>query len=190
VSISPNSCGTARTNRTIKAFTAMPLVFRAIIVFTSTFCANAQQVHSMADDLTFNFKCQRANSSKLDENFERFLKEKEFDVLNVPRSRRERGVMPQPLNFTMNAVNKERRMINIFSSGGSTPGWYSLHLLSPPPTHHAENLEEQILMFVSDTLGCSVHRVIRGENGSEASDFYAGFFNMMRNKIREGNGAI
>jgi hypothetical protein len=177
--------------RTIEALTALPLLFGVVIVLTSTFCANTQQMRSMADDLTFNFNnCQIASSSELDQSFERFLKEKEFDVLNVPRLRRERGMIPQPLNFAMNAVDKARRMINIYSSGGSTPGWYSLHLLSPPPTRRAENLEEHILMFVSDTLGCSVHRAIRGENGSEVGDFYAGFFNMMRNRIREGNGEI
>jgi hypothetical protein len=161
-----------------------------VIVLTSNLCADAQRVRSMAADLTFNFKCDSWISSQLDERFEHFLKEKKFDVLNVPRLRRERGMTSEPLNFLMDAVDEERRIITILSSGGSTPDWYSLQLNSPPPTRHATNLEEQILMFVSDTLGCRVRRVVRSENGSEVSDFYAGFFKMMRNRIREGNNEL
>ena len=167
-----------------------PLVLGVVVLFTSTFCANAQRVRSMAADLAFNFNCQSTRSWKLDEDFERFLKQNEFDVLNVPRLRRERGIVPQPLNFLMNAVDEERRTIVISSSGGSIPGWYSLQLFSPPPTRHAENLEEQILMFVANTLGCSIRHVARKENDSETKDFYEGFFKMMRNKIREGNGEL
>lgn len=162
----------------------------AVVSGVAALCAVGQQVRHMAADLTFNFNCESSISSEIDGRFERFLKEKKFDVLNLPRLRRERGMTPEPLHFLMDAIDEEGRMITILSSGGSTPGWYALQLNSPPPTRHAANLEEQILMFVSDTLGCRVRRPVRSENGSETSDFYAGFSKMMRNRIRRGNSEL
>jgi hypothetical protein len=171
----------------------MPVLVGIAIIFGLHLYAHAQQlpqVRSLSADLTFNFYCKGVSSPELGEALEQFLKEKGFDVLNVSRLQRERGMIPGPLDLKMDAVDGEQRMISILSSGGFEPGWYALLLFSPPPTRRAEDLEKQILTFVSDKLGCPVHHVVRGENGPEASEYYKRILEKRLMRIREGNGEL
>jgi hypothetical protein len=168
----------------------LTLLLTAAIVSNLDLYAHAQQqVRALSADLTFNFDCRSDSSPELDESLERFLKEIGFKVLNVPRLRRERGMTSEPLNSSMQAVDQGQRMILIFSIG-LAPGRYAFQLYSPPPTRRAENMEEQILTFVSDTLGCRIRQVVRKEAGLETRDAYKEFLEHVRTRIREGNGGL
>jgi hypothetical protein len=92
----------------------------------------------------------------------------------------------RPINFQIDAVDDNQRMIRIGSSGFKV-GSYYLHFHTPPPTHHSEAMEKEILSFFSDVLGCRVRGVVRGDNGPETSAYYAEVFKARREKIRQAN---
>jgi hypothetical protein len=169
--------------------TLLTVLLAAAIVSNLDLHTHAQQqVRSLSADLTFNFDCT-SSSPEFDESLERFLKEIGFKVLNVSRLRRERGMTPGPVNLSMDAVDQAQRVISIFSIG-LVPGSYAFQLYGPPPTRRAENIEEQILTFISDTLGCRIRQVVRKEAGLETRDFYKEFLEHVQTRIREGNGEL
>jgi hypothetical protein len=56
---------------------------------------------------------------------------------------------------------------------------------TPPPTKRASQLEDALLKFASDTLGCEVRQVSRGENGADARSFHDQLISNAENLFRE-----
>jgi hypothetical protein len=169
---------------------AVRLLLGAVVMFSIASSVTAQQRRSFGANISFNFdSCRDEPSSWVDEAIERFLREKAFQVLNEPRRKRERNAEPRPIDFHIDAVDDNLRMIRI-GPNGSIVHSHFLHYYSPPPTHHSEAEEEELLTFFSDVLGCRIRGIVRQENGPETGAYYAEVFRGVRNRIREANGDL
>jgi hypothetical protein len=125
------------------------------------------QSPSVSADLAFLFDCKESYPSALDEPIERFLTAEGFNVLNQSRVIKERGVRA---NFAVMifGLNKKRHIIT-FNAIPPMQGRYSASLITQPPTHRESALEEALLKFVSNQLGCVVDHITRGDNGAASS---------------------
>jgi hypothetical protein len=121
-------------------------------------------------DLAFNFICSDRGRDSLDDKLERWLRQSQFNVLNLAQVRREHGV-PSFQETDIIGLDQRRRRITV-TSFPPIQGRYSLALYTPPPTQRQLELEHSAVQFVSDTLNCEVSNITRGENGAEAAAFY------------------
>jgi hypothetical protein len=162
----------------------------AATISNFVFSAHAQQVRGFSADLSFTFHCSGDASREPSEAIERFLRENGFKVLNVVRLLRERKLPPLFSDLMIDGVDESQHRMVRFMSTPFEIGWYQVQFFTRPPTQHDEVVENQLLMFASETLGCPIgRRVDRRENGSERR-FYYKIFKQTRNKIREGGGEL
>ena len=137
--------------------------------------ARGQTTQIILADLAFHFDCKDGAYPVSDGAVEQFLQSHGFNVLNVVRARRELKMDPMLSKFFIYGVDREQRMIR-FMEAPLTPGSYSVALHTRPPTQHAKDLEEALLVFASKTLNCHVRQISRHENGPEAQNAYSEFF--------------
>jgi hypothetical protein len=153
-------------------------------------CADAQQVGGFSADLAFSFRCSGDAFQETAEAIERFLRGKGFKVMDLARLLRERKLPPLFSDVYIKGIDERQRMI-YFSSTPFQSGWYDVQFYTPPPTQHAEAEENQLLIFVSESLGCRVgRRIDRKENGPERREYYHQVFRQIRDQIREANGEL
>jgi hypothetical protein len=120
-------------------------------------------------DLAFHFVCDDKARTTLERNIEGFLRSKGFQVLNQARTQQEHGVFLFDLHII--GLDGQRRVADFLALPDSA-GRYAVTLNTPPPTQRSGQLEESLLEFVSDKLGCQVRQVNRQTNGAEAKDFH------------------
>jgi hypothetical protein len=170
---------------------ATRLPMSAAVASSFVFSADAQQVRGFSADLSFTFHCSGDHSQEPAEAIERFLREKGFKVLNAVQLLRERKLPPLFSELMIDGIDEsQERMIRFMSTPFQT-GWYEVQFFTPPPTQHAEVVEDQILMFASETLGCRIgRRVVRRENGPERRAYYNQVYRQTRDKIRGAGGQL
>jgi hypothetical protein len=110
------------------------------------------------------------------------MKSHGFSVLNQGRIQRDHGYYL--LNTQIIGLDSDREIIEFVSFPGRD-GLYSVGLRSRPPTHRSPELEEAALTFASNSLGCEVRNVTRGENGPDAIAFYNREVQRVRSLFRE-----
>lgn len=117
-------------------------------------------------DLAFWFRCEQRASPELEQKIDAFLQQQGFRVLNLGALQRNAGVGIFDLNIT--AIDAKRRTIDVHAFK-ETPGSQTVGLYSPPPTQHDAALEESLLTFTSQALGCRNDQIARNTNGPEAA---------------------
>ena len=135
-----------------------------------------------SSDLAFQFICKNKARTALEDDIAMFLKRAGFRVLNLGRIQREHNVFLLDLNII--GLDDKQRMIDIISLP-TAEGRYAATLRTPPPTHRLPDLEESLLKFTSDELGCEVRQVTRGQNGTDARAFYDNEITRIENLFRE-----
>jgi hypothetical protein len=120
-------------------------------------------------DLAFNLICRGKDRSMLEDELEGFLKNNGFKVLNLARIQHEHQIFL--LDTRIISLDENRRRVDLHSVP-LTENTYSLGLKTPPPTQRVPQLENAVLKFVSDTLGCEVRDIERGQNDADALPFY------------------
>ncbi|HEX4409083.1 MAG TPA: hypothetical protein VH206_09945 [Xanthobacteraceae bacterium] len=123
----------------------------------------------MSADLAFNLACVNKPRSVTEPAVEDFMKSRGFDVLNQGRIQQDHGF--HLLDTQIVGLDSNREIIE-FDSFPGRDGLYTVALRSPPPTHRIPQLEQDILTFVSNSLGCEVRQITRSENGENAISFY------------------
>jgi len=94
--------------------------------------------------------------------------------------------MDFPFDMYIVGIDKQRRMIHFMSISLPTE-YFAVQLNSPPPTHHDSDLENAVLVFVSNKLGCQTRQISRGANGEEARDFYERLFQIDEGWFRQAD---
>jgi hypothetical protein len=133
-------------------------------------------------DLSFHFVCKEKDRASLEEDIDRFLRQQGFKVLNKSRIQREHGFSLSVLEII--GLDDKRRTIRVHDVP-SGEGRYSVGLNTPPPTKHASQLEDALLEFASNTLGCEVRQVTRGENAEDTADLYSNTVRRVENLFRQ-----
>lgn len=140
------------------------------------------QTRLLVRDLTFNFDCKdQQESSNVEDLLEEFLRNKGFDALNLGRVRRQHSV--PGLDVYVLGMDKKSRIIRLVSFPQHHS--YALSLVSPPPTEHDSQLENALLQFVPDRLGCKTREVTRNSNGVDAIQIYEKEVRRIENLFRE-----
>ncbi|MCK1383310.1 hypothetical protein [Bradyrhizobium sp. 21] len=151
----------------------------AMITFSIT------QVHSESNvvraDLSFQFVCKK-DQALLEEDIEKFLRERGFKVLNQARIQREHRIFIKRMEII--GLDASRRIIN-FNDLPPSQDRYAVILNSPPPTKHDPQLEEALLEFVSTALGCETRQAARRENDAEAGAAYDSVVNRIEALFRQ-----
>jgi len=143
---------------------------------SGTHAGLADDIRELDADLTFWFDCaQEINEASV----ERFLKNQNFDVLNVARTRRERGMGPTLSSLFIDGIDQDKRMIRV-TSAPFNPATYNVTLNTRPPTERSTNLEADLLDYAAKALKCHVRQIRRSSNGPERRAFYDDVF-----KVRE-----
>jgi hypothetical protein len=120
-------------------------------------------------DLAFHIVCEEKARTALENDIERFLKSEGFKVLNQARIQREHRVLLSDLHII--GLDDKRRIVD-FLEFSSADRRYAVKLNSPPPTHRSPQVEEALLAFASNKLGCQVRQVTREENGADAGQLH------------------
>jgi hypothetical protein len=120
-------------------------------------------------DLSFWFRCEQRATPELEHRIEAFLQQQGFRVLNLGALQRTANVAIFDLNIT--AIDAQTRTILIYAFKES-PGSQTIALFSPPPTQHDAVLEDSLLTFATQGLGCKTDQVARNTNGPEAADMH------------------
>jgi hypothetical protein len=147
-----------------------------------------QEARVLSADLAVNFKCVNEPRAVLESGMEAFLKNDGFRVLNRGRIQRDYGVNLQ--STAIIGLDDDRRIIQFVGFLVSAAGkdvLYTVGLTSPPPTRRSPELEDAILKFLPEKLGCSVTLATRGENGADATNFFNREFARIDNLFREGS---
>jgi hypothetical protein len=163
------------------AITLGALTFAAICSAGSSL--QAQKAVSLKPDLAFHFNCEGSSYPPSDTAIEDFLRSRGFNVLNKVRLAKKHHV-DFPFNLFIVGIDDQHRMIELESTRGE---FFTVALNTPPPTRHAADLEDAVLKFVSDRLGCRVRQISRGENGDDARDFYEEIFRIRRGWFRQAD---
>jgi hypothetical protein len=165
---------------------SIPISFRrlSLVVSAGTLMAlnvpQAQAMRVLASDLSFHFSCAKTGQNEVGKELKDFLKSQGFDVLDLAQARRDRSI--PTLRFEFIAVDLNRGIISIRS--GSTQE-YAVTLRTPPPTRRDSVLEEKLLKFVSERIGCRVRQVTEHSNGADAADLYSSEIRGILNEFRE-----
>jgi hypothetical protein len=165
-------------------FVRLPSILISIaLIGTFLACASVSMRAAplFSPDLTFHFVCKDKIRSALEDDIEAFLKLEGFKVLNKGRVQREHSVFL--LDTDIIALDEKRRLIDVIA--GPQAVTYAVRLLTPPPTQRASRLEDALLKFASDKLGCEVLQVARGENGHDARQYYDRKIRDTENLFRE-----
>lgn len=120
-------------------------------------------------DLSFWFRCEQRATPELEQRIEAFLQQQGFRVLNLGALQRGANVAIYDVNIT--AIDAKTRTILIYAFKDS-PGSQTIALFSPPPTQHDAVLEDLLLTFATQGLGCKTDQVARNTNGSEAAEMH------------------
>ncbi|WJR81498.1 hypothetical protein [Bradyrhizobium sp. NP1] len=138
-----------------------------------SFCSSQQivaaQLNLLSADLAFHFVCEGKSRGEPEKAIEPFLRASGFRVLNLAEIQRRHDVNLFDTNVI--ALDRDGRIIDI-RSVPQAHRRYSFYLYSSPPTSHSNDLEEQILTFVSGDLGCEVRQIERHENRELQKGFY------------------
>jgi hypothetical protein len=125
--------------------------------------------HVLRPDLTFLIACKARDRATLEWQIDEFLRQQGFKVLNQGRIQREHGYFLTGLKII--GLDDKRRVITVIHvppAGGT----YSVGLNTPPPTKRDPQLEDALLGFASNTLGCNVRQIDRGENATDAAGLH------------------
>jgi hypothetical protein len=154
----------------------------ALAVLCQTSGARAGSVRVLCSDLAFQFICKDENRSAFDDAFEGFLKHEGFRVLNQARIQREHGVFS--LDVHLIGLDDKRRTV-VVTSIPPAPHRYAVRFRTPPPTQRASDLEDALLTFVSNKLGCDLRQVTRSQNSADVADLYENAVRGIENMFRE-----
>lgn len=120
-------------------------------------------------DLSFWFRFEQRANPDLERKIEAFLQQQGFRVLNLGALQRSANVAIFDLNIT--AIDEKTRTILIHAFKES-PGSQSFALFSAPPTQHDTVLEDSLITFATQGLGCKADQVARNTNGPEAANMH------------------
>jgi hypothetical protein len=149
---------------------------------------NAPQGYS--PDLTVRFDCPENVTPALEAAIESFLTEKGFRVANLERVRRQfnRGFFP----LEIEAYDNRRWTVHLISfrppsavPSNSTKRTYTLGVYSPPPTHHDDVLEKDLIDLITQQLKCEIRSSNRRENKPEAASFYDRMYSLQLSRDHE-----
>jgi hypothetical protein len=135
-------------------------------------------------DLNFHFVCTRLDDAKIEYSMENFLRRLEFKVLNQARLQHERGIFLDNVHIV--AVDTKHRIVDL-TSVSLTQNRYEILLITPPPTERANAIEQQLLAYVADELGCEIRQVLRRENDTDVQDLFQKELNRVENLFREAD---
>jgi hypothetical protein len=138
------------------------------------------EAQNLATDLALNLECKGQAPPAVNAATQRFLIENRFEVLDVARIRRERGLPPALSDVFVDGLDSRQRMVRFFRFPNSSE--YIMTLQTPPPTTRSSDLETRIIQFVGTELGCSIARLERHENAGEAK----GSFDRKLENLRDG----
>jgi hypothetical protein len=131
------------------------------------------QVRTLRADLAFLFDCSGRADNSIEKSVEGFLQDRGFRVLDKGRLRREHGLSS---GVDIVSIDAQQRVMAVrqlpYRGSDGVSRVYSLGLNTTPQTVRATELEAATVAFVSDTLGCRVRQVSRGENGEDARDLH------------------
>jgi hypothetical protein len=141
----------------------------------------AQAVLTLRPDLAFHFYCKGDAQPPSEIAIEDFLSSHGFRVLNkVALARKHHVKVPYTMNIV--ALDKGKRMIEFTTFPVPDPNVivftnvYFVTLNSPPPTRHDAELEEALIAFTHERLGCESRHIRHGDNGEDAHDLYEQIF--------------
>jgi hypothetical protein len=164
----------------------MRLAMTICILACTVATAACGQQQSLAPDLAFNFECKKPPSEAA---IEEFLRQHDFEVANPERVRRQfhRGFFP------MQILAVDKRSWEITFQGLDIPAvptrpehvYYAVTVDSPPPTRHDAALENVLITFVSQNLGCQANSIARYENPANAAEFFSHLLSMQKNGMHE-----
>jgi hypothetical protein len=132
-------------------------------------------------DLAFNFNCAR-DARTLEEDIEKFLKDKGFRVLNQARIQRALGL--SVFDLLIMGLDNERRIF-WFSALPRTKGRYTASLITSPPTRRSSDLEDAVLQLTSEQLGCEIRHISRGENRADAKEAFDRHYNVIEGYFKQ-----
>lgn len=115
------------------------------------FNASAQDSNTFFADLAFHFDCQN-HLPHLESSIERFLKQRLPGDERCPGGSR-RNLAPMPQSLFIDGIDDDQRHIRIRASAVVVNS-YSVGLYTRPPTKRAVSLEESLLKFVTNEIGC------------------------------------
>ena len=143
-------------------------MMRALLALVSllSIAACSEPLAPQRPDLSFWFRCEQRADPELERRIEAFLHQQGFRVLNLGALQRRAKVAIHDLSIT--AIDARRRTVIVYAFE-STPGSQSVALYSPPPTQHDAVLEDSLLTFATQGLGCKTDQVTRSSNGPEAA---------------------
>ncbi len=145
--------------------------------------APAQKIRSLAPDLAFHLICEGKERAEIENGIEKFMTSEGFQVLNRGRLQRQHNVFL--LDTDIVSLDKKRRIIDVIKLPPPSVDRYAVRLLSPPPTSRSPALEDTLLAFVSNKLGCQVRQVSRNLNGAEVADLYDGEIKRIEGLFRQ-----
>lgn len=129
------------------------------------------QASVLYPDLTFQFDCEGQTHLVVEDFAERFLTENGFEVLNVTRIRRENKLPAMQAAVFVDGLDSQKRRMR-FMAVPFTGAAYTFLLNTQPPTRRSNDLEAQVIEFVSGRLGCQIRDLERNENGAEAKELF------------------
>jgi hypothetical protein len=135
-------------------------------------------------DLNFHFVCTKLDDTKIEYPMENFLRRLKFKVLNQARLQHAYGVFLD--NVHIIAVDAKHRIVEL-RSVELTQNRYEISLTSPPPTERASAIEQQLLAYVADELGCEARQILYRENGADVQDLYQKELSRVENLFREAD---
>lgn len=140
-----------------------------VFVLLASLAGCSKPMASQRPDLSFWFRCEQRATPELEKKIESFLLSKGFRVLNLGALQREANVAVFDLNIV--ALDAASRTIDVHAFK-ETPGSQNLGLYSLPPTKHDAELEDSLLAFASQSLGCTTDQVARNSNVQEAAEMH------------------
>ena len=137
--------------------------------FTLEWPNPAQSAEVLSADLTFHFVCSHTARSDVETKTEQFLRGNGFRVLNLAELQHRHNF--HFLDTDMKGTRYGQAIIEMVSvpSGHSR---YAFALYTRPPTSRLSDLEDAVLRFVSNELGCQTRQIERRDNGKERQQYF------------------
>ena|SRR5690348_2113750 len=133
--------------------------------------SDSNKADSFSADLAFIFSCTGKADPPSDNAIEQFMVGKGFRVLNKVRLAREQHVDYDWMKMDIIGIDSTHRKMD-FTAFPEEPNSYFVRLNSEPPTHHSTDLEDALLGFTENTLGCTNHQIERFQNAANAKEIY------------------
>lgn len=140
---------------------------------------------SFGADLTFRFDCRGKFPSE--QEFEQFMRAKGFRTLDKVKAGNKLTPDFSWMKLDVVGIDGARRQME-FKVFADAPETYSVSLYSEPPTQHSKQLEDDLLAFTKQTLGCKIGKLSHIDNPAGAKELYDHSFSMIEDWFRQAAG--